>query len=52
MKKQAKRILSNYFSRFFYIGETRGIEQWKKFVIDQQRKEKLLKKMLMHWKKF
>ena len=34
------------------MGETRGMELWKTFVKDQQRKERLMKKMIMHWQRY
>lgn len=52
MTKQAQRIIANAFARFYYIGETRGFEKWREFVIESKRKEQILKKMLDHWKKY
>jgi hypothetical protein len=32
LRKQAGRILSNAFARYYNIGITRGIERWKEYV--------------------
>ena len=52
MTNQAKRVIKNAFARFYYVGETRGFEKWKEYVEDQKRKERLMKKMLGHWKNY
>jgi hypothetical protein len=52
MTKQAQRIIANAFVRYYYIGETRGFEKWKEFVADQKRKERIMKKMIDHWKRY
>jgi hypothetical protein len=52
MTKQAQRIISNAFARFYYVNETRGFERWKEYVNFEKHKERLLKKTLDHWRKY
>lgn len=52
MTKQAQRVIANTFARYYYIGETRGFEKWRDFVNEQKRKERIMKKMIDHWKRY
>ena len=52
MTTQARRIISNAFARFYYVSQTRGFEKWKEYVAFEKNKERLMKKMIDHWRKY
>jgi hypothetical protein len=37
---------------YYYVGQTRGFEKWKEFTANEKRKEKLMKRMIDHWRKY
>ena len=39
------------FARGYYGGVTRGFEKWKDVVKCEKEKERIIKRMLEHWKK-
>jgi hypothetical protein len=43
-------VLANAFAKYYYIGETRGFEKWKQAVEFDKRRERLMNKMIMHWR--
>jgi len=52
LKTQAQRVLANAFAKYYYTGETRGIERWKEFVEFEKRKEKILRRTIEHWRHY
>jgi len=51
MTSQARRIIANAFANFYYTGQTRGFEKWKEYTQFQKRREKLMRKVIDHWRK-
>jgi hypothetical protein len=52
MTTQARRIIANAFARFYYVSETRGFEKWKEVVEFEKRRNRLMQKIIDHWRKY
>lgn len=49
--KEANRVLSNYFARFYYTKAHRGIKKWADYVKFQKHREEFFKRTLLQQKK-
>ena len=47
-----QKVLSNTFSRFFYVKSTRAFEQWKDAVKFLKHRDALIQKMLDRWRHY
>jgi hypothetical protein len=48
LREQGQRIIANAFARFHGANLTRGLEKWKEWVLFQQRRERMLVKIIDH----
>ena len=49
--RQAERLLSNYFARFWYVKAERGLRKWKDVCANQRFRDSYLHKLSLHSRK-
>lgn len=50
LEGNAKRGLSNYFARLYYVRLQARFNKWKQTVVDMKHRELLIRKFAEHWR--
>ena len=48
---QVRRVLANTFARFYHIKAERGFRKWFEFLDSQRHRERMMKNVIVHWKR-